>query len=64
MNWQNPDLYLFLGLLAGFAALLAIVYEFIQRFRRRKPPVVELRRSTVNEKPVDLPSPPKHPSLQ
>ena len=59
MNWQNPDLYLFLGLLAGFAALLAIIYECIQRFRGRKPPVVEPRRSTVTEKAVDLPSPPK-----
>ena len=60
MNWQNPDLYLFLGLLAGFAALLAIIYEFIQKSRRRKPPVVEPRRSTVTEKAVAPPSPPKH----
>ena len=59
MNWQNPGLYLFLGLLAGFAALLAIIYECIQRFRMRKPPVAEPRRSTVTEKAVDLPSPPK-----
>ena len=57
---QNPDLYLFLGLLAGFAALLAIIYEFIRKSRRRKPPVVEPRRSTVTEKAVAPPSPPKH----
>ena len=46
-------------MIAGFAGVLAIVDEFIQRFCRRKPPVVELRRSTVNEKPVAPPSPPK-----
>ena len=57
---QNPDLYLFLGLLAGFAALLAIIYEFIRKSRRRKPPVVEPRRPTVTEKAVAPPSPPKH----
>src|SRR6476661_11092322 len=60
MNWQNPDLYLFLSLLAGFAALLAIIYEFIQKSRKRKLPVVEPRRSTVTEKAVAPPSPPKH----
>jgi hypothetical protein len=54
MNWHHPDLYFFLCLLAGLAAFLAIVYE-CQKFCRRKPPVVELRRS------VELPSPPKHP---
>ena len=54
MNWHHPDLYFFLCLLAGFGAFLAIVYE-CQKFCRRKPPVVELRRS------VELPSPPKHP---
>jgi hypothetical protein len=62
MSWHNPDLYLFLGLLTGLAAFLAIIYECIQRFRRPKPPVVEPRRSTVNEKTVDPPSPPNHPS--
>jgi hypothetical protein len=61
MSWHNPDLYLFLSLLAGFAALLAIIYECIQVLRRRKPAVVEPRRSTVNEKAVDPPSPPMHP---
>src|SRR6185312_9625577 len=35
MSWHSPDLYLFLSLLGGFATLLAIIYEFIQR--RRKP---------------------------
>ena len=36
MNWHHPDLYLFLSLLAGSAALLAIIYECIERFGRRK----------------------------
>jgi hypothetical protein len=58
MTWHYPDLYFFLFLLAGFATLLAIIYECIQKFRR-KPPVVEPKRS--NEKAVDPPSPPKHP---
>jgi hypothetical protein len=35
MSWHNPDLYFFLCLLAGFGALLAIIYECIHRFRRR-----------------------------
>jgi hypothetical protein len=60
MSWHHPDLYFFLGLLTGLAAFLAIIYECIQKFRRRKPPVVEPSRS--NEKAVDLPLPPKHPS--
>jgi hypothetical protein len=40
MSWHHPDLYFFLCLLAGLAAFLAIIYECIQRFCRRKPPVV------------------------
>jgi hypothetical protein len=40
MSWHHPDLYFFLGLLTGLAAFLAIIYECIQKFRRRKPPVV------------------------
>jgi hypothetical protein len=32
MNWHHPDLYFFLSLLTGLAALLAIIYEI-----RRKP---------------------------
>jgi hypothetical protein len=39
----NMSLYFFLSLLAvltGFATSLAIIYECVQRFRRRKPPVV------------------------
>jgi hypothetical protein len=39
MSWHHPDLYLFLWLLTGLATCLAIVYECIQKFRR-KPPVV------------------------
>jgi hypothetical protein len=60
MSWHHPDLYFFLCLLAGLAAVLAIIYECIQKFCRRKPPVVEPRHSTVNEKAVDPPSPPQH----
>jgi hypothetical protein len=60
MSWHHPDLYFFLCLLAGLAAFLAIIYECIQRFCRRKPPVAEPRRSTVNEKAVDPPSPLKY----
>jgi hypothetical protein len=45
MSWHDPDLYFLLGLLTGLAAFLAIIYERIQKFRRRKPPVVEPRRS-------------------
>jgi hypothetical protein len=41
MNWHHPDLYSLLFLLAGLATFLAIIYECIQKFRR-KPPVVEL----------------------
>jgi hypothetical protein len=42
MSWHHPELYFFLCLLAGYAALLAIIYEGIQkflrsRFRRRFP---------------------------
>jgi hypothetical protein len=35
MNWHHPDLYLFLCVLAGLAALLAIAYKVVSR--RRKP---------------------------
>jgi hypothetical protein len=31
MSWHNPNLYLFLSLLGGFATLLAIIWEFIPR---------------------------------
>ena len=41
MNWHHPELYLFLGLLAGLAALLAITYEIVRR--RRKPPVIPMK---------------------
>jgi hypothetical protein len=35
MSWHHPDLYLFLCLLTGLATFLAIVYECIQKFRRK-----------------------------
>ena len=42
MSWHHSELYFFLCLLSGYAALLAIIYEGIQkflrsRFRRRFP---------------------------
>jgi hypothetical protein len=43
MSWHHPDLYFVLCLLAvltGLTALLAIIYECIQKVRRRKPRVV------------------------
>jgi hypothetical protein len=60
MSWHQPDLYFFLALLTGLAAVLAIIYECIQKFRSSKPPVVEWKCSTVNVKTVDPPRPPKH----
>jgi len=42
MSWHDPDLYLFLCLLAGFVTFLAIVYECIQKFRRNPPVVLPL----------------------
>jgi len=54
MNWHHPDLYFFLCLLTGFATFLAIIYECIQKFGRKRP-VVEPSRT------VDPPSPQKHP---
>ena len=35
MNWNNPDLYFFLCLLTGLAALVAIIYECIQKLARK-----------------------------
>src|SRR6188508_1685035 len=40
MSWHHPDLYFFLFLLAGLTAFLAVIYKCIQKFRRRRPPVV------------------------
>ena len=36
MSWHHPELYFFLCLLAGYAALLAITYEGIQKFLRNR----------------------------
>ena len=41
MNWHHPDLYFFLSLLTGLAALLAITYEIFSH--RRKPPVILMK---------------------
>ena len=40
-NWHHPDLYFFLSLLTGLAALLAITYEIFSH--RRKPPVILMK---------------------
>jgi hypothetical protein len=37
IHWQDPDLYFLLYLLAGLGAFLAIIYECMRKFRRRKP---------------------------
>ena len=41
MNWHDPELYIFLGLITGLAALLAITYEIFRR--RRKPPAIPMK---------------------
>jgi len=68
MSWHHPDQYFFLCLAGSLAAFLApsIIDELTSTIgelfgRKRKPPVVEPRRPTVNEKAVDPPLPPKHP---
>jgi hypothetical protein len=61
MSWHHPDLYFFLCLAASLSAFLApSIIDDELLARRRKPPVVEPRRSTVNEKAVDPPSPPQY----
>ena len=61
MSWHHPDLYFFLCLAGSLAAFLVpSIIEDELLARRRKPPVVEPRRSTMNEKAVDPPSPPKY----
>ena len=51
MNWHHPELYFFLSLLAGIAALLAITYELVSR--RRKPPVILTKAMPL--KPASVP---------
>jgi len=65
MSWHHPDQYFFLCLAGSLAAFLApsIIDELTSTIgelfgRKRKPPVVEPRRSIV-----DPPSPPKYPPL-
>jgi hypothetical protein len=68
MSWHHPDQYFFLCLAGSLAAFLApsIIDELTSTIgelfgRKRRPPVVEPRRPTVNEKAVNPPLPPKHP---
>ncbi len=49
MSWHHPDLYIFLCLLAGIAALLAIIYEFCRRKPEQGDRPVYLRKA----KPLD-----------
>jgi hypothetical protein len=51
MNWHDPELYIFLGLLAGLAALLAITYEIFRR--RRKPPAIPMK--VMPPEPASMP---------
>ena len=37
MSWHDPELYIFLCVIAVFAGVLAIIDECIQKFCRRKP---------------------------
>jgi hypothetical protein len=39
ISWHDPELYYFLTLLAGIAALLAVIYEFPRRKRNRAKPL-------------------------
>jgi hypothetical protein len=38
IGWHDPELYYFLGLLTGIAALLAVIYELPRRKPGRAPP--------------------------
>jgi len=58
--WHNPDLYFVLFLLTGLATFLAIIYECIQKFRRRKPLVV----LPLDGLQRDHPAPPTEESKQ
>jgi hypothetical protein len=42
MSWHHPGLYFLLCLLTGLATFLAIIYECIQKFRRKLPVVLPL----------------------
>jgi hypothetical protein len=57
MSWHHPDLYFFFCLAASLAAFLAPSIIDDELLARRRKPRVKPRRSTVNEKAVDPPSP-------
>ena len=57
VSWHQPDLYFVLFLLAGLATFLAIIYECIQRFRGRKPPVDGLFRERPPRHHLPAPNP-------
>jgi hypothetical protein len=60
MSWHHPDLYFFFCLAASLAAFLAPSIIDDELLARRRKPRVKPRRSTVNEKAVDPPSPPQY----
>jgi hypothetical protein len=60
MSWHHPDLYFFFCLAASLTAFLAPSIIDDELLARRRKPRVEPRRSTVNEKAVDPPSPPQY----
>jgi hypothetical protein len=39
ISWHDPELYFFLSLLTGIAALLAVIYEFPRRKRNWAKPL-------------------------
>ena len=51
MNWHHPELYFFLCLITGLAALLAITYEIFRR--RRKPPAIPMK--VMPPEPASMP---------
>ena len=55
MSWHDPELYLFLCVLAVLAAVLAIAYELVSR--RRKPPVIPTEEMPLDGLVADPPLP-------
>jgi hypothetical protein len=54
---NNPDLYFFLCLFTGIAALLAVIYEFPRRKRNRAKPLDVVGQRQVKPLPRAVPAP-------
>ena len=54
ISWHDPELYYFLTLLAGIAALLAVIYEFPRRERNRAKPLDIVDQPQVNPQRRDV----------